>query len=193
MLRRALMKPRILILFVEVCLIFSISIRAQSSQSDGSYESAIASLSENSEPAQVARAIAVLESAGTKAFPALLAHLNDRARASVVFQNKAIVRFDAKGNVFGHDPTIGEVCFDMIQGQVEGNWPKGYREFYVLSPKNVVSWWEARKTKPLKELQLEAAQESLTRARQRRGKSAYLRDAVRFLEGHLRELKVAKK
>ena len=160
----------------------SISIRAQSSQSDGSYESAIASLSENSDPAQVARAIAVLESAGTKAFPALLAHLNDTARASVVFQNKAIVRFDASGNVIGHHPTIAEVCFDLIQGQVEGNWPKGYREFYVLSPKNVVSWWQPRKTKSLKELQLEAAQKSLTRARQRRDKSAYSRDAVRFLE-----------
>jgi hypothetical protein len=191
--RLTLMKPRILILFVEACLIFAISIRAQSSQTDESYERAIASLSENSDAKQVADAIAVLESAGTKAFPALLAHLNDTARASVVFQ-RAKMEFDTEKNVMRvHHPTIGEACFDLIQNQVEGNWPKAYREFYVLSPKNVVSWWQARKAKTLKELQLETAQASLTRARKRRGKSGYSREAVRFLEGHLRELKVAKK
>jgi hypothetical protein len=188
-----LMKPRILILFVEVCLMFAISIRAQSSQTDVSYETAIASLSENTDAAQVARAVEVLESAGTKAFPALLAHLNDTARASAVFQG-ALMDVDAKGNVIGlHHPTIGEACFALIQNQIEGNWPKGYRQYYVLSPKNLVSWLEARKAKTLKELQLETAQASLTQARQRRSKSGYWREAVRFLEGHLRELKVAKK
>ena len=192
-LRLTLMKPRILILFVEACLMFAISIRAQSSQTDGSYETAIASLSEKSDAAQVTGAIAALESAGAKAFPALLAHLNDTARASVVFQ-RALMEVDAKGNVVGlHHPTIGEACFALIQNQVEGNWPKAYRQYYVLSPKNVVSWWQARKAKTLKELQLETAQASLTQARQRRGRSDYSREAVRFLEGHLRELKVAKK
>ena len=187
------MKHRILIVFVEACLMFAISIRAQSPQSDGSYESAIASLSENSDAARVARAIAVLESAGTKAFPALLAHLNDTARASVVFQ-RAVMEVDEKGNVIGvHHPTIGEACFGLIQGQIEGNGPKGFREYYVLSPKNVGSWWQARKAKPLKELQLETAQASLTQARQRRGKSGYSLEAVQFLEGHLRELKISKK
>ena len=172
---------------------FAVSICAHSSQTDRSYETAIASLSENSDAAQVAGAIADLESAGTKAFPALLAHLNDTARASVVFQG-ALMEVDAKGNVMGlHHPTIGEACFALIQNQVEGNWPKAYRQYYVLSPKDVISWWEARKAKPLKALQLETAQASLTQARQRRGKSGYSREAVRFLEGHLRELKVAKK
>jgi hypothetical protein len=189
--RLTLMKPRILILFVEACLMFAISIRAQS-QTDGSYETAIASLSENTDAAQVAAAIKALESAGTKAFPALLAHLNDTSRASAVFQG-AKMDVDAKGNVSIHHPTIGEACFALIQNQIEGNWPKGYREYYVLSPKNVVSWLQARKAKTLKELQLETAQASLTQARQRRGKSGYWREAVRFLEEHLRELKVAKK
>lgn len=191
--RLTLMNPRILILLVGACLIFAMSIRAQTSQTDVSYESAIASLSEKSDAAQVAGAIAALESAGTKAFPALLAHLNDTARASLVFQG-ALMDVDAKGNVMGlHHPTIGEVCFALIQNQVEGNWPKGYRQYYVLSPENVVSWWQVRNAKPLKELQLETAQASLTRARERRGKSGYSLEAVRFLEGHLRELKVAKK
>ena len=188
--RLSIMK-RILILLVEACLIFAITICAQS-QTDGSYETAIASLSENSDAAQVARAIAVLQSGGTKAFPALLAHLNDTARASVVFQG-ALMEVDAKGNVGLHHPTIGEACFGLIQNQVEGNWPKAYREYYVLSPENVVGWWQARKAKPLKELQLGTAQASLTQARQRRGKSDYSREAVRFLEEHLRELKVAEK
>ena len=187
------MKPTILILFVEACLIFVLSIRAQSSQSDGSYESAIASLSENSDPAQVARAIAVLESAGTKAFPALLAHLNDTARASVVFQNKAIVRLDAKGNVIGHHPTIAEVCFDLIQGQVEGNWPKGYRQLLCSFANERVSWWQARKEKSLKELQLEAAQESLIGHVSVETNRLTRVTQFDFLSSHLRELKAAKK
>ena len=165
---------------------------AQTSQTEGSYETAIASLSENTDAAQVAGAIKALERAGTKAFPALLAHLNDTARASLVFQS-AKMEVDEKGNVRIHHPTIGEACFALIQGQVEGNWPKAYRQYYVLSPQNVVSWWQARKAKPLKELQLETAQASLTQARQQRGKSGYSREAVRFLERHLRELKAAKK
>ena len=104
--RLTLMKPRILILFVQACLIVAISIRAQTSQTGESYESSITSLSENSDAAQVARAIAALESVGTKAFPALLAHLNDTARASVVFQG-ALMEVDTKGNVMGlHHPTI---------------------------------------------------------------------------------------
>jgi hypothetical protein len=170
-----------------VCLLAFSSIRPQTSQTDGSYEAAIASLAENSDAQLVSKAIATLKSAGTKAFPALLAHLNDATTASEAFQHEVQ---DINGNV--PRPTIGEACFDLIQHQVEGNWPKALRQHYALSPSNVVSWLGARKGKSLNQLRIEAAQTSLTRARQRRGTSAYSRDAVRFLEKHLREVRADK-
>ena len=182
-----LMKPRILILVVAACLMFATSIRAQSSQTDGSYEAAIASLAESSDAQRVSQAIATLETAGTKAFPALLAHLNDASPASRAFQR-------AVQDVYGKvsTPTIGEACFDLIQHQIEGNWPKGFREYYVLSPTNIVSWWYARKEKSLKDLRIEAAMASLTRARRRRGTPRYYPEAVRFLERHLREARAGR-
>jgi hypothetical protein len=50
----------------------------------------------------------------------------------------------------------------------------------------------ARKEKSLKELRIEAAQTSLTHARQRRGTSRYDREAIRLFERHLREVQAAK-
>ena len=182
----------ILILPVAACFVFAISVRAQSSEMNQSYETAIASLSENSERSRVASAIAVLESAGTKAFPALLAHLEDTTKASSTFQ-RAVMEVDPSGNATLHHPTIGEACFDLIQNQVEGNWPKAYRQYYVLSPGNVVSWWQSRRDRSLQELKIETARASLAQARQHRGQPQYSADAVRFLEAHLKEVSGAKK
>jgi hypothetical protein len=170
------------IVVIAGCLIPSNSITPQTSQPDESYETAVAALAATNDAPRVLAAIATLKAAGTKAFPVLLAHLNDRTIASEVFQHEVQ---DVYGNV--PSPTIGEACFDLIQHQVEGNWPKGLRQYYVLSPTNVVSWWQARKEKSLKELRIEAARASLIRARQRRGTSGYWPGAVRFLERHLRE------
>ena len=176
-----LMRPRTFILSIAVCLIASSSIRPQTPQTDGSYEAAIASLAKSSDAQRVSKAIATLERAGTKAFPALLAHLSDTTTASEAFQHEVQ---DVYGNV--PPPTIGEACFNLIQHQIEGNWPKGLRQYYALSPTNIVSWWYARKEKSLKDLRIEAAMASLTRARRRRGTSRYDPEAIRFLERHLR-------
>ena len=186
------MRQRILTLPVAACFVFAISVGAQSSETNQSYETAIASLSENNEHSRVTNAIAVIESAGTKAFPALLAHLNDTTKASTLFQ-RAVMEFDETSKVTRvHAPTIGEACFDLIQGQVEGNWPKAYRHYYVLTPENVVTWWQSRKDRSLQELQIETARTSLARARQHRGQPQYSANAVRFLEAHLKEVSSVK-
>jgi len=181
------MTPGTFILSIAVCLIASSSICPQTPQKDGAYEAAIASLAESSDAQRVSKAIATLETAGTKAFPALLAHLNDATTASKAFQR-------AVQDIYGKvtSPTIGQACFDLIQGQIEGNWPKGLRQYYALSPTNIVSWWYARKEKSLKDLRIEAAMVSLTRARRRRGTSRYDREAVRFLERHLLEARAGR-
>jgi hypothetical protein len=162
------MRQRTFILSLAVCLIACGSIRSQTPQTDESYEAAITAIAANSGAQRVAKAIATLERAGTKAFPALLAHLNDTTTAFEVFQHEVQ---DVYGNV--PSPTMGDACFDLVQGQIEGNWPKGLRQYYVLSRTNIVSWWYARKEKSLKDLRIEAALTSLTMARRRRGTSRY--------------------
>jgi hypothetical protein len=176
-----LMKRLAFLLLIESCFICVISVRGQSIQMDGSYETAVASLGKASGAELVQKAIAVLERAGTTAFPTLLAHLNDKTTASEAFQHEVE---DNHGNVLS--PTVGEVCFDLIQHQVEGNWPKAYRQYYFLNPQNVVAWWQSRKQKSLNELRIEAARASLRKARERRGTANYYPDAARFLEKHLR-------
>jgi hypothetical protein len=185
------MKRLIFLLLIEACFIYVISVRGQSVQTDGSYEAAVASLAEANDAQLVQKAIAALESAGTKAFPTLLAHLNDKAKASEAFQ-RAEGSLDAVGNFVLHEPTIGEACFYLIQAQVEGNWPKAYRQYYFLSSENIVSWWQSRKEKSLTELRVEAARASLTKARQGRGTPNYYPGAVRFLEKHLREARAGR-
>jgi len=179
------MRQRTFILSLAVCFIACVSIRPQTPQTDESYEAAIAALASNSDAQRVAKAIATLERAGTKAFPALLAHLNDTTTAFEVFQREV-----QDGNV--PSPTMGDACFDLVQGQIEGNWPKGLRQYYVLSRTNIVSWWYARKEKPLKDLRIEAALTSLSMARRHRGTSRYDPGAVRFLQKHLREARAGR-
>jgi hypothetical protein len=181
------MKQRTFILSLAVLLIACGSIRPQTPQTDESYEAAIAGLAANSGAQRVEKAIATLETAGTKAFPALLAHLSDTTAAFEVFQHEVQ---DVYGNV--PSPTMGDACFDLVQGQIEGNWPKGLRQYYALSRTNIVSWWYARKEKSLKDLRIETALTSWTMARRRRGTSRYDPGAVRFLEKHLREARAGR-
>ena len=185
--RLSILRQRTSILSLAVCLIACGSIRLQTPQTDESYEAAIASLAANSDAQKVSKAIATLERAGTKAFPALLAHLNDSTKASEVFTHEVQ---DVYGKV--PSPTLGEACFDLVQRRIEGNWPKGLQQYYALSRTNIVSWWYARKEKSLKDLRIEAALTSLTMARRRRGTSRYDPGAVRFLENHLREARAGR-
>ena len=102
------------------------------------------------------RAMHALEDAGVKAFPALLAHLDDGtpALASLYSRDESVT---------GTLP-IGSFCFDILQTKIEDNWPKGFREFYILTPANVKQWIEAHKALSLQQLQLASREESLRRA-----------------------------
>lgn len=100
------------------------------------------------------RALRTLTDAGLRAFPTLLAHLNDREPIQASLNNR-----DVSGT-----PTVGELCFDILQTQIEGNWPKGFREFYVLTPDNAKQWLGDRKGYSLRQLQLSSREESLRRA-----------------------------
>ena len=148
------------------------------------YERAIQDLAEGKDPQTVITAIRVLSDAKTQAFPALIKHLSDKTPASVEFFGlRDILCAPQTTPCPPLQPTIGEACFEIIQSEVEGNWPKAYRSHYTLTTGNVGEWWESRRTMSLKDLQLDAATTSLEHARHK-GDA----DAIRFLEEHLKDV-----
>ena len=147
------------------------------------YERAIQDLAEGKDPQTVKTAILVLIDAKTQAFPALIKHLRDQTPASHEhFGLRDILCVQQTTPCPPWQPTIGEACFEIIQSEVEGNWPKAYRSHYTLTAGNVGEWWESRRTILLKDLQLDAATTSLERARHK-GDA----DAIRFLQEHLKK------
>ena len=186
------MKPLIALSFIPLVLMVFPACRntdARLSSRDVSaitpqYEQAIQDLAEGQDPQTVITAIRLLSDAKTQAFPALIKHLSDKTPASYeYFGLRDLLCAQQTTPCPPSQPTIGEACFEIIQSEVEGNWPKAYRSHYTLTAGNVGEWWESRKTMSLKDLQLDAATTSLERARQK-GDA----DAIRFLQEHLKDV-----
>jgi hypothetical protein len=152
------------------------------------YERAIEDLAEGKDTQTVDRAILVLVKAKTQAFPALIKHVSDKTPASYEhFGLRDIRCLQEKTPCPPWPPSIGEACFELIQSQIEGNWPKAYRSYYVLTAGNVGEWWEPRRTMSLKDLQLDAARTSLERAQQKRDA-----EAITFLQEHLKDVQTGR-
>src|SRR4026207_996922 len=159
------MKPLIALYFIPLLLTVFSACRntdARLSAITTEYERAIQDLAEGKDPQTVIRAIQVLSNARTQAFPALIEHLSDKTPASFEFFGLRAVQCAPQTTPCPRwQPTIGEACFEIIQSEVEGNWPKAYRSHYILTAANVGEWWESRRTMSLKDLQLDAATTSL--------------------------------
>ena len=148
------------------------------------YERAIQDLAEGKDLQTVKTAIQGLSDAKTQAFPALIKYLSDKRPASVEYFGLRDIQCAPQTTPCPPwQPTIGEACFEIIQSEVEGNWPKAYRSHYTLTARNVREWWESRRSMSLKDLQLDAATTSLDRARHN-GDA----DAIRFLQEHLKDV-----
>jgi hypothetical protein len=143
------------------------------------YERAVASLAAGHRDATVMASYKTLEAAGIKAFPVLLAHVKDTVNAAPGYFVEA--RVDRFGNI--EQPTVGDVCFRLMRHEVEGDWPKGFRDYQVLTKENVTTWWDTHRTKSLHEMRLETVRISLARAKKEleKVKSETTEAAVRFL------------
>ncbi len=136
----------------------SVETRADETQA---YERAVASLTAGRSDATVMAGYETLEAAGSQAFPVLIVHVNDTTKAPPGhFEEEALDRF---GNI--ERPTVGDVCFRLLRHEVEGDWPKGFRDYQNLRKENVVAWWEKHRTKSLREMRLETVRISLARPR----------------------------
>jgi len=160
-----------------------------------SYEKAVASLAEGKDDATIESALDTFEKAGIKAFPVLIAHLNDKALASERHFQREAVDIDAGGHTKLHHPTIGDACFDILQGEVEGNWPKGFRQYNVLERVRLAEWWKKHESKSLHDIRLECVQISLSAARNdlKKQNAPTAAAAVKFLEDRLRQIQTENK
>lgn len=128
------------------------------------YEQDIKNLADGTPKEMIKASFKNLIDGGTDAFPKLLLHLNDSEPAEWTFfaEEKAIQRQDGSWEIA--TPTIGTACFGILQRQIEGFLPKGYRHFYVLTIDNVSTWLDAHKGQTLQELREAAKAEALRRA-----------------------------
>jgi hypothetical protein len=132
--------------------------------SQQNYDQDIQNLAKGSPKETIKASLQALEAAGTAAFPALLANLTNQAPAEPDLSPGDIFTRRPDGSLGPYEPTLGAVCFDLIQGQIEGNWPKGFRYYYVLSSANVKSWLDSHKGLTLMQLRRVSREEALRRA-----------------------------
>lgn len=144
------MKPQLLV--VVVLILASVGIL--SSQGAEDYHQHVRNFAANTPREKIQNSVRAIKDAETNAFPVLLLHLQDTKPAEPLFFQGDSVRA----------PNIGDACFDLLQWQIEGAWPKGFRDYYTLTPKNVRDWLAKHSGLSLQQLRVEAAQESLARA-----------------------------
>ena len=154
------------------------------------YEQLVRQFAADMPPDTAQAAMAALRQAGTAAFPALLAHLNDATPAAPGVFQRAELRRESGGTYTAVAPTIGDACFDVLQGQIEGVWPKAYRDYYVVSKQSVHQWLARRPGATLQQLRIDAAQEALRRAEAetpKAGESDFHTQALEFLRKKLED------
>lgn len=149
------------------------------------YEKCVQRLAAGTPQEQIKKALKVLDAAGRDAFPTLISHFSDTTPAEPTTFPRDIVEIGPDGSIRPYRPTVGEVCFDLLQGQVEGNWPKAYRQYYVLSPDNAQQWLAAHQGMTLEQLRMVAARESLQRAEEDASDVPAMAYIVEFLRENL--------
>jgi hypothetical protein len=147
------------------------------------FERHIHSLSADAPPAASIASWEALRAAGADAFSSLIDHFDDPAVAA-----------DALQQATAEPTTVGQACFDLLQQQIEGRWPKSARDFQVLRPGNAREWLDANRGLTLEELRRVARRQSLARAEEALAadpSNETLHRTVRFLKGRDRLLKTA--
>jgi hypothetical protein len=117
---------------------------------------------------QVAQAKQRLRALGTAAFPALVAHRDDR-RYSHTTGGSAYANV-APGVFVRIDKTVGDTCIEIIAVQLcPGHEYQGSSNFIpdALSKENLPRWWSVRASKSLTDLRKEALEWTIAEERRR--------------------------
>ena len=135
---------------------------------------------------QAAQAIQQLQTLGTAAFPALIAHRNDR-RYSYSIVGKGLFNY-GPGEDVRIDKTVGDICVQVIARQLYvGHEYQGCAKIipHSLSEKNLSEWWSARSSKSLSELRKEALEWTIAEEKRRIQRGGIMGDCAKDRVGEL--------
>jgi len=110
---------------------------------------------------------------GKQAFPTLLKRMDD----------ETITHIEFLGSVSTTDPPpIGQVCFEILQMQIEGQWPKGFRSFHVLNKTNIAQWVKTNSSQSLAEMRRTVLTQAIRNIELRSGTDLGPNQATRLLD-----------
>jgi hypothetical protein len=119
-------------------------------------------------PDQIAKASDSLTALKTAAFPALIAHRNDR-HYSYTVGGEGIAN-EAPGRIVKHDHTVGDVCVSIIARQFYTDHAyQGSVHFIpdVVAVDDLPSWWKAHSSMSIAELRKEALKQTIAKEKER--------------------------
>lgn len=90
--------------------------------------------------------------AGKQAFPALLNRLNDDTVTHVEFLGSVSTIAP---------PPLGQVCYEILQGQIEGRWLMSFQSYRILNGSNIAQWIDEHSSKSLAEMRLAALNQAI--------------------------------
>jgi hypothetical protein len=178
---------------VKATIIVALSLASLSAtRAADEFEGYIKLLASGAPDQDAVRAMHALKVAGMEAIPALVAHLDDGtlAQSRLSVGDGTFIGSLPDGTTTS-TPPVGFFCFNILQSKIEDNWPKGFREFYILTPANVKQWLDEHKKLSLRQLQLATREESLRRAEAEEATrpSDLRKMAVAFLRKEVAKLK----
>lgn len=115
------------------------------------YDQLISDLAKDEQTARAA--YTKLTAAGKKAFPDLLARMDDKTTANpkVAYQEERMI-LTPKGPK--HIPTsTGRFCFLIVRQQLKRDWPGGKADLQFITPENVKAWYKENEASTLLQMQ----------------------------------------
>lgn len=161
------MKFRIGIIIAVVCVFVgyaAIKYCTQSKKETSICAKALLNCRQGSTDAEINAALRVLDVDSSPFILELANHLSAKDQASHRFQGSYMEVDVETGVSRPHNPTIGDVVFDIITRKLEGVPPGEFIPIRVLTHNNVTEWVAARKHNTLKQMRLEVAEQLLAKS-----------------------------
>lgn len=159
---------------------------AESEYTPQQIEKAFLALRQGANDRTVEKSTRIIEEAGKDAFPILVKYLNSKTAADQRHFKSEIWEIDPKTHYLrGRRPvTLGELAFQFLQNAIEEDFPREFKIFQILTPKNIASWIDNNKFLSLYEMRSAAAAEALTKAEalHKQEPSEHTADAVRYMK-----------
>lgn len=125
------------------------------------YQKALLACKAGASRKEIDDALRILDADDAQVVFELGRHLESKAAAAAAFQGTD----PQTGKLVEHQPTIGEVALMLIQRKIEGLEPGKHHPINVVDGNNAKGWIDARQNLKLREMQRDAAQEGVVKAK----------------------------